>query len=74
MRWTKGALRFVGTSVFACSVAVTGVTIATVASAGASEPPCPAACDDRMGCAGSLCECKQTAMGSGEWKCYQPGE
>jgi hypothetical protein len=70
--WKKLALRCLGTSVFACSIAVAGVTFATVATVRADDPPCPSECDDRMGCAGSLCECEQTGMGTGEWECVQP--
>jgi hypothetical protein len=72
MSWKKIALRWLGPSFFVFSMAVMGVTLATVASVRADEPPCPDGCDDRMGCAGSLCECKQTSMGSGVWDCFQP--
>ena len=74
MMWKKFALRCLGTSFFVCSMSVMGVTFATVASVQANEPPCPSSCDDRMGCAGSLCTCLQTSMGSGVWACEQPGD
>lgn len=70
--WKQRVIRLLGAGLFVCSLAVTGVTVVTVASVEAFEPPCPSKCDDRMGCAGSLCNCLQTSMGSGEWACFQP--
>lgn len=65
----KLALHVLGSGLFVWSVAVLGVTVAMVASARADNPPCPACDQIRLTCDGSLCECKQTSMGSGVWEC-----
>ncbi len=73
MMWRNVALRCLRAGFFACSVAVLVATMGTVTSLWALPPPCPNGCDERLGCAGSLCNCHQTGYGSGQWDCFQPG-
>jgi len=68
----KLAPPILSTTFLVCSLSVIGVTFANVASAD-PNPPCPSSCDDRMGCAGSLCDCHQTGYDSGKRACFQPG-